>query len=86
MNESQTELSKLLEIEKKYYELLYGVASKYPNETRHETALRYIQERENDSINGDSECKPNKHVKVPKYGFLTEGYDPDKLTRILDSI
>lgn len=34
------------ELENKYYELLYAVASKYPNETRHETALRYIRERE----------------------------------------
>jgi len=30
----------------KYHELLYAVATKYPGETRHETALRYIQERE----------------------------------------
>ncbi len=28
---------------KKYYELLYAVESKYENETRHETALRYIK-------------------------------------------
>lgn len=34
------------ELENKYYELLYAVASKYANETRHETALRYIRERE----------------------------------------
>ena len=31
-----------------YSELLYAVGRKYPNETRHETALRYIQEREAD--------------------------------------
>ena len=30
-----------------YYELLYAVEKKHPNETRHETALRYIREREN---------------------------------------
>ena len=30
-----------------YYELLYQVATKHENETRHETALRYIREREN---------------------------------------
>ena len=29
-----------------YFELLYSVASKYPGETRHETALRYIKEAE----------------------------------------
>lgn len=39
---------KLLEpdIARKYNELLYAVAKKYPGETRHETALRYIRERE----------------------------------------
>jgi len=29
-----------------YYELLYAVGNKYPKETRHETALRYIQTAE----------------------------------------
>ena len=33
-------------IEAKYYELLWGVATKHPEETRHETALRYILEHE----------------------------------------
>lgn len=32
--------------EDKYYELLYAVGTKYPNESRHETALRYIKEAE----------------------------------------
>lgn len=30
----------------KYNELIMAVAKKYPNESRHETALRYIVERE----------------------------------------
>ena len=30
-----------------YNELLYAVASKHEGETRHETAIRYIREREN---------------------------------------
>ncbi len=30
-------------IESKYYELLYAVAQKFPGESRHETALRYIR-------------------------------------------
>jgi hypothetical protein len=34
------------ELEKDYYELLYAVARKVPNETRHQTALRYIQQME----------------------------------------
>ena len=34
------------ELEKNYYELIFAVGSKFSNETRHETALRYIRERE----------------------------------------
>lgn len=30
----------------KYYELIYAVGNKYPNETRHQTALRYIRNAE----------------------------------------
>ena len=30
----------------KYYELLYCVENKYPDESRHDTAMRYIKERE----------------------------------------
>ena len=30
----------------KYFELLHAVENKFPNETRHETALRYIQQAE----------------------------------------
>jgi hypothetical protein len=43
-----------------YNELLYQVATVIPNETRHQTALRYIRERE-DRCNapevGESACK-----------------------------
>ena len=35
------------ETERRYHELLYAVECKYDGETRHETALRYIREREN---------------------------------------
>ena len=35
------------ELKGKYYELLYAVANKFPDETRHQTALRYIQNAEN---------------------------------------
>ena len=39
----------------KYMELLMAVERKHPNETRHETALRYIKEAEhNDVITADS--------------------------------
>jgi hypothetical protein len=35
------------ELREKYEELIYQVETKYPNESRHETAKRYIHEREN---------------------------------------
>ena len=40
-------LNTLAEHSKKYMELLDGVARCFPEETRHETALRYIVETEN---------------------------------------
>lgn len=33
-------------LEREYNELLYAVARKFPGETRHQSALRYIQEAE----------------------------------------
>ena len=39
------------EVERKYHELLYAVQKKHPDESRHETALRYIQQAE---LNQDS--------------------------------
>lgn len=39
-----------------YYQLLYAVQSKHEGETRHETALRYIRERETTVVSeGDKE-------------------------------
>lgn len=34
-------------LEGKYYELINAVQNKYEGESRHDTALRYIKEREN---------------------------------------
>ena len=34
-------------LREQYYELIWAVANKHPDESRHETALRYITEREN---------------------------------------
>ena len=41
-------------LETQYHELLYAVEKKHPNETRHETALRYITEREARSSDGQA--------------------------------
>jgi hypothetical protein len=35
-----------------YMELIYAVATKHPNETRHQTALRYIMQRESQQAHG----------------------------------
>jgi len=40
------ELRRLHEIEKQYHELLYAVGNKYEGESRHQTALRYIEQAE----------------------------------------
>jgi len=50
---------KLRDISVKYYELIYAVGNKYPNESRHQTALRYIQEAEKSS--GPSEEQTAKY-------------------------
>lgn len=42
----QPTLDRVRELEAKYNELIMAVASKYPNETRHQTALRYINDAE----------------------------------------
>lgn len=34
-------------MEEKYNELIMAVGNKYPGETRHQTALRYIENTEN---------------------------------------
>ena len=50
----------LVERDQKYIQLILAVTSKYPNESRHETALRYIIEREfNRSSGGVPQSVPN---------------------------
>ena len=39
-------LAKLAQAEQSYHELLFAVGMKHAGETRHQTALRYIRERE----------------------------------------
>lgn len=43
---SQSADERVRELSAKYLELIMAVARKYPNETRHETALRYIRQAE----------------------------------------
>ncbi len=53
INDLKARVDGLEETSKLYSELLYGVSNKYPDETRHETALRYIIERESKPSNAD---------------------------------
>ena len=47
MNPLGEDLLNDVEVKALYYELIMEVATKFPNESRHETARRYIHEREN---------------------------------------
>jgi hypothetical protein len=44
--EAQTESDELSRLRDRYNELIFAVGTKWPGETRHETALRYIKRME----------------------------------------
>ena len=50
--------ARVAELEAQYGELIFAVATKYPDETRHQTALRYIQQAENREASPACELKP----------------------------
>ena len=52
-----------MKLKEQYHELLFAVAQKFPNESRHETALRYIRERE--TIGDNTAQEANAHA-TPK--------------------
>ena len=56
-----------------YHELLYAVATKHDGETRHETALRYICERE-ERTEGPCSSSPNK-TALPRAGRESQPTD-----------
>ena len=56
-NRSQL-LQEIEEIERKYDELIFGVARKFEGETRHETALRYIKEAEQVVLESPADATP----------------------------
>jgi len=52
-------------LEERYHELLYSVASKFPGETRHQTALRYIREAEAQAKGAaDAEARSDRLAEV----------------------
>lgn len=60
LSSAKAEPDKEDEINKRRYtELIMAVKRKFPDESRHETALRYIQEAERNCIGGPSQDKDN---------------------------
>jgi hypothetical protein len=63
------------QLEAKYYDLIYAVSQKWPNETRHETALRYIRQAEtitNEPAQSNAEMdNGERNVKVSRKGGAT---------------
>jgi len=55
-------------LREQYHELLYAVAGKCDGETRHETALRYIMERENRIEGPACEAGVNRNRKTRNKG------------------
>jgi hypothetical protein len=63
--EAQTDAAELSRLRGLYEELLYAVGNKYPGETRHQTALRYIQQAEAPRISA-AQCEgPNVAINLP---------------------
>lgn len=62
--------------EKLYNELLYAVSRKFPNESRHETALRYILETE------DRVCNQAKELDT----FVTANKTIENFRRKIETI
>ena len=58
VEEARADANALDDLRRKYSELLYAVASKHPQETRHETALRYIRQAEDARTVGGPHCEP----------------------------
>jgi hypothetical protein len=48
-----------IKLQHDYNELIMAVARKHHEETRHQTALRYIQEAERAALSGSTSCSPN---------------------------
>lgn len=57
---SQASDDRVRELEAKYSELIMAVARKYPNETCHETILRYIRQAESGNDNCEAKKEANK--------------------------
>ena len=58
----ESQAKRIEELEENYYQLIRAVESKHPNETRHETALRYIELVERQAQEGSEKTlSPSPH-------------------------
>lgn len=65
--EAKTDADELARLRGMYEELLFAVGNKHPGETRHQTALRYIQQTEAPRVSA-AQCEgPNvRHNAQPR--------------------
>lgn len=63
--EAKTDEAELERVCSLYEELLYAVGSKHPGETRHQTALRYIQQAEAPRVSAAQCDGPNDKANRP---------------------
>lgn len=54
-------IGELVEIQRKYYQLLYAVARRFPGETRFDTALRYIRQAESREVVEPEQAYQERH-------------------------
>ena len=52
----------LEDLEKRYDELIMAVARKFPNESRHQTALRYIKQAESVELSSEAYCAAERKL------------------------
>ena len=64
VNATELEINKKLRDD--YNELLMAVACKFPDESRHETALRYIRERESTPVWDSADNQPSQPDSIEK--------------------
>lgn len=58
---AEQEYKRLIEISEQYHELIFSVSEKYPGETRHETALRYVKAAEQKTTGAGQAQEEERH-------------------------
>ena len=60
--EAQADAAELERLREKYNELIFAVGMKYPGETRHETAMRYIKKAEEPAATAQAKTPDNAEL------------------------